>query len=174
MFGGLPIAYELETQWKKNIVLANYSSRSGIFSQKPEEGDEPEYALSQMVDWPVFMLGREGVQTVRRGYEQILEQVNCSTLFLVDGGVDSLMRGNEEGAGTVLEDTISMEAISQLTNVHNKILVCLGFSTEIEEDVSHFQALENMARPIRRRCVFGVLCFNAGHGVLHVLPGSRT
>ena len=60
VFGGLPIAYECASHGA-NIVLANFSSQTGFRSKKPQEGDDPEFALSQEVGWPVHMLPRAGV-----------------------------------------------------------------------------------------------------------------
>lgn len=145
--GGLPLFYEWPTLVK---AMANYSSKSGIFSRVAQPGDDPEYLLSTKVNVPVYLIGREGVQTVRRGYEEILKkhQDKISTIFLIDGGVDSLMRGDETGGGTVLEDFISMSAIAQL-DIPCKYLVCIGFGAETEEGVCHYRALENMAGIIK-------------------------
>lgn len=147
VFGGLPLAYELETHYNfKKIVFVSYSlDHKGFYSKEAEEGDGPEWGLAKHTGKPVYIVAREGVQTVRRAYEDILRVHNYSRMILVDGGFDSLMRGDEEGRGTVLEDAISMTAIAQLNPHIKKTLVCMGFGCEVEEGVSHYQALENIA-----------------------------
>jgi hypothetical protein len=45
---------------------------------------------------------------------------------------------------TLLEDSISLAAVDAL-DVPVKILVCIGFGTEVEESVCHYHALANLA-----------------------------
>ena len=144
ILAGMPLAYELVMNKRNVVAMANYSSVKQIFSRLAMPGDDPEYFIAQQISTPLYLLGREGVQTVRRGYEQILTEHKISHIIMVDGGVDSIMHGTEENCGTILEDSISMSAIAQLPNVV-KILVCMGMTTEIEEGLSHFRALQNIA-----------------------------
>jgi hypothetical protein len=61
----------------------------------------------------------------------------------VDGGIDSLTRGDEELAGTVLEDYVSLAAADMLDDVPVRILASIGMG--IEGDVSCNCILENIA-----------------------------
>jgi hypothetical protein len=94
---------------------------------------------------PVWMIEKTGVPRVRQAYEKLVEHLSIDAIILVDGGIDSLMRGNEEGAGTFLEDTVSVTAVADLDNVPIKILGAVGMGTEIEEIISHHAFLENTA-----------------------------
>jgi hypothetical protein len=90
------------------------------------------------------MLARVGVAPLKQAYAQLVKHLAIDAIILVDGGVDSIMRGDEMGSGTLVEDSISLAAIAPL-DVPVKILACIGFGTEVEEGVCHYNALENMA-----------------------------
>jgi hypothetical protein len=84
----------------------------------------------------------------------LVEHLDIDALILVDGGVDSLMRGDEARPGSLIQDTISLTAVKDL-DIPVKILACLGFGTEVEEAVSHHHALENMAALAREGAFWG-------------------
>ena len=69
-------------------------------------------------------------------------------IILVDGGTDSLMRGDEAGLGTPEEDIASIAAVDQL-DVPTKLLVCVGFGVDTFHGVCHAQFLEAVAEMTR-------------------------
>jgi len=143
IFGGLPLLHEWQD--RSEVVLANFSSILEGFSVRPASApDHPEGKLAEALGMPVYVSGKAGFKTLRVGYEQLLQEHPCDTIILVDGGVDSLMRGDEEGCGSIFQDTLSLCVVDALA-VPTKILACIGFGTETEEGVCHYRALENMA-----------------------------
>ena len=143
IFGGLPLLHE----WRSTceVVLANFSSSVEGFDVRPAvASDHPEGKLSEVLGVPVYVFGKGGFKSLQAGYKKLLNEHQFDTLILVDGGVDSLMRGDEEGCGTVFQDTLSLGVVDAL-DVPNKILACIGFGTETEEGVCHYRTLENMA-----------------------------
>jgi hypothetical protein len=143
IFGGLPLLHEWRETCK--IVLANFSAVVEGFDVRPAiASDHPEGKLADALGTPIYVFGKAGVRTLKAGYDKLLKQHNIDTIILVDGGVDSLMRGDEEGCGTIFQDTISVGVVDSL-NVPTKILACVGFGTETEEGVCHYRALENIA-----------------------------
>jgi hypothetical protein len=92
----------------------------------------------------VWMLAKTGAAPLAESYQALTQHLKTDALILVDGGVDSLMRGDEAGPGTLIEDSISLAAVDRL-DIPVKILACLGFGTEVEEEVCHHHALENIA-----------------------------
>jgi hypothetical protein len=84
-----------------------------------------------------------------------------SSIVLVDGGTDSLMRGDEYNLGSPHEDMSSIGAVDMLKEVQHKYLVCLGFgidrySTKMSfnkrnsfHGVSHALFLHNVAELIK-------------------------
>ena len=45
---------------------------------------------------------------------KLLKEHHIDTIVLVDGGVASLMRGDEQGCGAVVEDSISVGVVDAL------------------------------------------------------------
>ena len=66
------------------------------------------------------------------------------TVVLVDGGTDSLMRGDECGLGTPEEDIASIAAVDAL-EVPRKVLACVGFGIDAYHGVCHARVLEAVA-----------------------------
>src|SRR6185503_14425123 len=88
----------------------------------------------------IWMFAKTGVKPLITSYQTLVKKFGIDAIILVDGGGDSLMRGDENGAGSLLEDSISLAAVSAL-DVHVKILSCIGFGTEVEDGVCHGLAL---------------------------------
>jgi len=144
VFGALPLAHELELR-NCRVILANYSSSVGGFDARPAlPDDHPEGKLAAALGRPIYVFGKEGARTLRAGYQRLIQDHGIDTIILVDGGVDSLMRGDEEGPGTIIQDAVSLSVVNGL-DVQTKILACIGFGAEADEDVCHYRALENMA-----------------------------
>jgi hypothetical protein len=169
IFSGLPLYFTLRDMGK-NVHLANYSfSEFDLvkLSSEPQsladdlvlgpKGDikydliyYPEGYLSQWFkrvrgeDVTVWMFARTGAGPLAEGYSALVNHLNIDALILVDGGVDSIMRGDEIGSGTMVEDSITLAAVKDI-DIPVKILACIGFGTELEEALCHYTALENIA-----------------------------
>ncbi len=169
VFSGLPLYFTLKALGK-NVHLANYSFSEfeliKIVSEPQSLAGElvlgpggnikydllyyPEGYLSQWFkqvrgeDVTVWMFARTGAAPLAQGYAALVKHLNIDALILVDGGVDSIMRGDENGSGTMVEDSITLAAVQGI-DIPVKILACIGFGTEMEEAVCHYNALENMA-----------------------------
>ena len=79
--------------------------------------------------------------------------INIDAIILVDGGVDSINTGTEDGSGTMFEDTLTLAATKDIQLP--KILACIGFGTEVEENLSHYRALENISNIIKQGGFYG-------------------
>jgi hypothetical protein len=169
VFSGLPIYFTLR-ELGKTVHLANYSftelslvhivsepevlvkgllvgARGFVhtpFSYYPEGYLAQWFREARGEDVTVWMFAKTGAAPLAEAYAALTEHLHIDTIILVDGGVDSLMRGDEIGAGTLVEDAISLAAVDSL-DIPVKILACIGFGTEVEESVCHYNALENMA-----------------------------
>ena len=169
VYAGLPIFLTLH-EMGKTVHLANYSfsdvSLAEMFTEIVTEipdilvackgelkQDMYYYSEGYLIDWlakntdidpTIWMFPNSGVQELIQAYQRLHEILKFDTLILVDGGVDSLARGDEQGPGSMLEDSISLVA-SDTLDIPKKILACIGFGTEVEEQVDHYSALENMA-----------------------------
>jgi len=114
-----------------------------------------EWFRAQGQDVPIYCFERTGVLPLRAAYEALVEQLQLDTIVLVDGGTDSLMRGDETGLGTPQEDVASLTAVSDL-NVPRKLLACLGFGIDHFHGVCHWHFLEAVAEMIRSQAYLGM------------------
>jgi hypothetical protein len=179
IFAGLPIYFTLK-EMGKNVHLANYSFTpvdlvSRVCKTETLVENELEGATADFIDdfnlhyypegylsrWfkevadedvTIWMFSRNGGKRLRELYQVLHSEFQFDAIIMIDGGVDSLMRGNEYGTGTLVEDTVSMSAIRDL-DIPVKILACLGFGSELE--VCHHNALFNMARLTKDGAFYG-------------------
>jgi hypothetical protein len=93
----------------------------------------------------IYTIERGGVRPVIEAYQWLVETLQPDTLVLVDGGMDSLMRGDEAGLGTPQEDMASLAAAASVRGPLRKFLVPLGFGIDTFHGVCHAQVLENIA-----------------------------
>lgn len=129
---------------KINQVTWKVTAQSNGTSYFPEKY-LCEWLASVGEDIPIYTFAKTGVVPLRDSYQQLIEELNLDAIVLVDGGTDSLMRGDEAGLGTPTEDMASMGAVFQAQSV-KKYLLCLGFGIDDFHGVPHTQFLENIAR----------------------------
>jgi len=113
----------------------------------------PELYLSQWTagrfgPMPIYAIQRSGAKPVLSAYRWLTETLRPDTLILIDGGTDSLMRGDETGLGTPQEDMASLFAANAVTDIARKFLVCIGFGVDAFHGVCHAHFLENVAELI--------------------------
>jgi hypothetical protein len=164
IFCGLPIYFEL----KKHGIhahLANFSFSDienvdyGIRLSKTLVGVTPKpervypyFPEFHLVNWfkqkrneevTIWSFHKTGAAPLTENYKILAEHLSLDGILLVDGGVDSLVRGDEAELGTAIEDLTSLYAVNQLSNVSTRLLACIGFGAE--KDLSHAHVLENIA-----------------------------
>ena len=168
VFAGLPLYFWLK-RTGKTVHLASLSFTELGFC----EGDRPipsllrvtpaasgpsnyfpEVHLSQWLsdrfgETPVYAIERSGARPVLAAYEWLVNDLHPDTILLVDGGMDSLMRGDEAGLGTPQEDIASLRAADKVAGVNQKLLACIGFGIDTFHGVCHAHFLENVASLIR-------------------------
>ena len=151
IFCGLPIYIELKERGL-NVHLANYSFTD--FSDFKEtdwlaEGligvtadiDTynpyfPELSLAQWLrdkrgeEVTVWCFKKDGVQPLLEGYKALVAHLGIDAIILIDGGVDSLMHGDESELGTIVEDTVSLVAVSLLENIPVRLTACVAMGAE--------------------------------------------
>jgi len=174
LFSGLPLAFALRREGA-TVHLASLSFTYlggtdaphrgwGVFevNANSEGGDYfPEKHLcawlaGQGAPQPVWCLERQGLGPLRRAYQLLHERLAPDAVVLVDGGTDSLMRGDEVGLGTPAEDIASILAVANLP-APTKLLVCLGFGVDRFHGVCHAQFLEGVAELSRAGAFLGAL-----------------
>jgi hypothetical protein len=121
----------------------------------------PERTLARWLaahDLPstVYALAKTGVQPLRAAYRRLVEHLAVDAIVLVDGGTDILMRGDEAGLGTPVEDMTSLAAAAGL-ELPTKLVTCVGLGIDSYHGVSHAQVLENIAALDRAGAYLGAL-----------------
>jgi hypothetical protein len=165
LFCGLPIYFDL-LNCGQTVHLASYSfSEIGLISNSIHLTDSligvtadsenqlgyfPEGYLARWFrenrnqDVTLWCFEKTGVRPLIENYQALVEHLGIDGILLVDGGVDSLLRGDEVQIGTILEDAISLVAVSELKHVPVRIMACLGFGAEQEIHYAHI--FENIAK----------------------------
>ncbi len=94
-------------------------------------------------------------------YKNLVEKENIDAILLIDGGSDSLMKGDEEGLGDPIEDAVSLCAISQL-NIKEKILINIGLGCDRFNHVSDASSLRAISEAIEANAYLGAFHFYKG------------
>lgn len=163
IFSGLPLYHHLKSLGK-DVFLGSLSF-SDLLGKNGEKiktnylkvdhatrgNDEyfPERYLSQWFlqrgeEVPVYCFYGSGARTVLTIYQELKREIAFDALVLVDGGTDSLMRGDEPGLGSPAEDMASIGAAHML-ECPVKLLVNLGFGVDTYHGVCHGHVLEAVA-----------------------------
>ncbi len=164
VFCGLPIYFEMKARGK-TVHLANLSfldawavvdkinltlTCNGITAYSQGSVDYfPEGYLSRYFreiyneEVVIWQFERKGTVQLIRDYQTLTQHLSIDGIVLVDGGVDSLIQGDESDLGTPLEDFASLYAVSQLDSIPLRMIACVGFGAERE--VHHTHILENIA-----------------------------
>jgi hypothetical protein len=122
-------------------VTATTQGREAYFPEK----SLAKWLAAQGEPQPVYSFQRSGVKPLLTAYQTLVDLLHVDTVILADGGIDTLLRGDESSLGSPEEDAVSIAAVHQLP-LERKMLVCLGFG--IDHTVSHAQALEAMSQLI--------------------------
>lgn len=163
VFCGLPIYFELQRHGF-GVHLANYSfSYVRDFTGGVRLSDTlvgvnadfqdivvyfPELHLSrwfreqQGEEVTVWSFEKVGVKPLLSDYRLLVRHLDIDGIVLVDGGVDSLMRGDEDGTGTLIEDAVSLAAVHAL-DIPTRLLACTVLGAE--QDITYAQVFENIA-----------------------------
>jgi hypothetical protein len=164
VFCGLPLYFWLKNAGK-NVHLANLSFTELGFcdGERPVEsmvrvlpqtnGPQNYFPEVHLATWlsrrfsetPVYAIERRGARPVLAAYKWLIKELRIDALILIDGGTDSLMRGDEASLGTPQEDMVSLFAANAMTEVEGKFLVCLGFGIDTFHGICHAHFLENTA-----------------------------
>ncbi len=166
IFCGLPLFFALLAEGK-NVHLANLSftilaplkndqlppSMVRVTSESDVALTGPYFPEKYLAQWleqeaglsmSIYAFERTGVKPLLDNYHYLVDELSIDTVILVDGGTDSLMRGDEDGLGTPQEDVVSIAAVNQLDDVQ-KMLVCLGFGVDHFHGVSNFLTFKAIA-----------------------------
>ena len=168
LFCGLPVYFELQRHGQQahlaNFSFSNVESLRGgirltptlVGVQAGQDDFSPYFPELYLAEWfqqrrqesvTIWSFHKTGTRSLLENYRFLVDRLAIDGILLIDGGVDSLVRGDESQMGTLVEDAISLFVVNQLTQVPVRIMGCLGLT--IEYDVAHNEMLENMAALIK-------------------------
>jgi hypothetical protein len=164
IFCGLPIYFELKKHGF-HAHLANFSFSDienvdfGIRLTKTLVGITPKpervfpyFPEFHLVNWfkekrneeiTIWCFHKTGAAPLTENYKILAKHLSLDGILLVDGGVDSLVRGNEAELGIAIEDLTSLYAVNQLSDIPTRLVACIGFG--VEQNLTHAHILENIA-----------------------------
>lgn len=173
IFCGLPLFFALQDMGKEvhlaNLSFSNLQVAEGewigpaILTVTADSLGSKEYFPEKyLCDWfestgqsqSIYCIDRTGYIDTFKSYQLLAEQLELDAIVLVDGGTDSLMRGDEPGLGTPQEDILSIACVNAL-DVKVKALVCLGFGIDTFHGVCHAHCLEAIAALSRKDAYWG-------------------
>lgn len=173
IFSGLPLYFGLRSIGKKvhlaNLSFSHLEAATGsrlspavlevTADSQWRGGYFPEYYLSHWFrhrgeEVPIFCFEKVGCIPLLDAYRAVVKHLDADAVVLIDGGTDSLMRGDEAGLGTPEEDIASIAAVDDL-DVQKKFLVCLGFGVDSFHGVCHAHAFEAVADLTRQGAFVG-------------------
>lgn len=152
---------------ERKYGIGNLHGFAGKVLHAPNRGDKPYFPEGYLAEWigndtVVWGVSKVGVAATAFAYQTLMRKLEIDTIIFVDGGVDSIMHGDEEGCATFLEDTVSLTAgMLACKNLNVKtILATIGFGTEIEDGLNHYRALENISTLTKDGGLLGVNLIN--------------
>ena len=168
VFCGLPLYFALRGAGKTvhlaNLTFSNIPPSAGrrpvpelVEVTADSDGSTSYFPEKHLAAWlaargervPVWCIERFGPAAVARAYRALADEIRPDTIILADGGTDSLMRGDESGLGTPVEDVASIAAVDALPDVGRKLLCSVGFGIDAFHGVSHVDVLEAVSDLIR-------------------------
>ena len=165
IFCGLPIYFEL-TKMGKKVHLANLSfsniedlkstvkltdTLAEVTSEISEES--PYFPEKYLSEWfkekhnkrqGIWCFHKTGAIDLVSNYQKLIAHLSIDGILLIDGGVDSLIIGDEEQTGSLIEDALSLLAVNEQVNLKYKGVGCVSFGSE--RDLSFGHILENIAK----------------------------
>lgn len=126
------------------VVESRYHPETTLARWLEERGDPS----------PVWTFPKTGTAPLLHAYRTLVERQRIEAVVLVDGGTDSLLRGDEQELGTPLEDATSIVTVADLGVP--SWLVNVGFGVDHFHGVCHAQWLEAVAALTREGALLGV------------------
>lgn len=178
--GGIPLATWAKDQGKE-VVFANLSfSRlgslvterigpAGWIVERTSSVDQ-YFPERHMVDWfatrgwdpTIVGFTKKGVVPLRETYEAVVERYGIDTIVLIDGGTDSVVKGDDPSLATIAEDATSIVAVDGVTGVERKLFALIGFGVDAYHGIAHHSFLENTAEALRAGGYLGSVSVMAG------------
>jgi len=138
-----PMYEYLDDEWLSRTMVGVGAPRAPLTGYHPERYLAQYFHEHMGEEVTVWCFDGDGAQTLADDYRLLVKRLGVDAIVLIDGGIDSLMRGDEEYAGSILDDFLSIAAVSQLPEVPVRIMTCIAMGAE--NDIFHGRVFENIA-----------------------------
>lgn len=102
------------------------------------------------------------VSNLQAFYTELCMKHSIDLVIAIDGGSDSLMKGDEAGLGDIVEDLVSITALSKLPDEIQTVLCVIGMGVDRFNDVSDASALRAVSDLTKAAAVLGSLGISPG------------
>ncbi|TXT55581.1 MAG: hypothetical protein BAJALOKI1v1_2010004 [Promethearchaeota archaeon] len=156
-FGYLDVeTIELEHLYP-NCAIMNGATKYNPLYYFPEAILNKWFNRHHQNDIPIYTIYDVGTKQIRDIYSQLVKKFNIDAIILVDGGTDSLMKGDEASLGTPTEDILSLIG-AYFAPIKKKYLLSVGFGVDAFHGVPHYDVLSAMSELIKSNSFKG--CFS--------------
>lgn len=165
LFSAIPLFVELNLQGR-HVQLASMLPRAGIPGTERLQGAPGVFRIGPaaanpnlpcpeawLARWMEDRLGKRariwgvmpsGVQTLRTSWRFIISQCEADCVVLFDGGLDSILRGDEVSIGHPYEDLASLSALAGIEG-GRRIIAGIGLGAGLGAGVHHADVLQRIA-----------------------------
>ncbi len=149
-----PLDALTDARWHDEVLLeADWRSQGADYF--PEKWLSHWFRERRAREVSVWCFKATGARPYAQSLAYLAKHLEIDTVIAVDGGVDSLLRGDEHSLGTPLWDALTVAAVDSL-RVERKFLVSTAFGAERWDKISHAQALRRIADLTREDALLGV------------------
>lgn len=157
--GAAPVVFEEGEARVKRVTAASLPSRHyapEVHTCRFLDARYPETAPHAMY---AYYARDFSVPRLTRLYRQLYQEHAVDAAVVVDGGSDSLMRGDEEGLGDPIEDCVSVTTLADLDAPELRLLLCVGLGADRRNHVSDASALRAIAEVTRMGGFLGAVAY---------------
>lgn len=154
IFGCLPLYFQIVNIAKK-LILTNFSFtdtyNTDLYSVEilpkfrifnPDKNKQidskvycPEFRLATELNVPVYGFSDYPTcQQIINSYNYLISKEQIDIIYLVDGGCDVILTGNERELGTPVEDMMHLRAITDL-HISEKYIMTIGTNIDVGDGV---------------------------------------
>lgn len=102
----------------------------------------PEYELANKLNHHVYIIHNTNtISDILECYKLLIKNNNIYDIFLIDGGCDVFLSGNEKGLATPVEDMMHMKAIQLLKHDIKKYVCAIGMNADCGHGVIESELL---------------------------------
>lgn len=164
IYGAMPLYYQFKDSAPEIIIVNLSFAHPGILREqicaeevvdgcfKINQGSQfddrdylPECLLANKLNHTVYAIcNYDTVQSILNSYLAITRDLNEYDFYLVDGGCDVLLSGNETALATYVEDMMHLKAVLQLQRAQNIYVCAIGLNVDCGHGVLEHELIKRL------------------------------